>query len=343
MRKLLLIGALVLIAAAAFAQATPPTNYEIYGATQFDYQMTGTEASLSTPALANFNFATLKIGFRAQIADVVKSTLEFDPRNGEFRLMYVDYTAMPGLTLTAGKTNIFYEQIAAYYGGARKYLVGGKYLIPGFGWAGMQVGSTADIGFQSGSDLVYTLPGTSVTEATKVAQDKHIYMWPAVAFKPDLGTNLSLEIGAVAQIDPQYFGVDTAAKAGNAIGLDGYFTVATMGLAFTNEFVVNNLNQDSDLYEYTYYAKLTYSMGNVVPTVYLVTDVVKDFSNDPNTAIGFELPVTVAKNFKINPMFSYAIANYNAFEANNAIKGKVFDKNDWTFGIRFDYTYSAKF
>jgi hypothetical protein len=81
----------------------------------------------------------------------------------------------------------------------------------------------------------------------------------------------------------------------------------------------------------------------VSPTIYIVTDTRQDFSHNPNTAIGVELPIQVAKNFKINPLFSYAIAGFNAFEGNNAIAQGLYKENDWTLGIRFDYSFSIKF
>jgi hypothetical protein len=85
----------------------------------------------------------------------------------------------------------------------------------------------------------------------------------------------------------------------SALGLDGYVTVGMMGFVSTNEFTAQALNLVSASQEYTCYAQLTYTMGAIALTVYRVTDVLKSFSNDPNTAIGIELPITIAKNFKI--------------------------------------------
>jgi hypothetical protein len=307
--------------------------------------MSGTEWATSNPTMSNFTFSKLRFGFRAQLADNLKSTFEFDPRNGEFRHAYIDYTAMPGLTLTFGKTFMDFQQIVAIYGGGRMLLVGARYMIPGFGWINLQAGNKSDISSISGNYIIFpplstgTPYPTHQQEGWTYKQDPNIYLMPALVFKPDLGTDLRLEVGAEGQFNPQYAG---GQKVGS-VGLDGYVTVAGFGFTFTNEFTAQNLNLVSDSKEYTYYAQLTYAMGTIAPTVYFVTDVKKDFSNDPNTAIGVEFPITVAKNFKINPLFSYAIANYDAFEGNNAIVDHLYNTKDWTLGVRFDYSYSAKF
>jgi hypothetical protein len=338
MRKLLLLSALVLIAASAFAQTAPVTNYEIYGSTFFDYQMSGTEWGYNQPALANFTFSKLRIGFRAVLADGLKSTLELDPRNGEFRHAYIDWVPVENLTLTFGKTYTNFEQIVAYYGGSRMLQAGAKYAIPGFGWVGLQFANKSDIGYRSGNDLIFPpLNGTASTAAT-IKQDSLLYMFPAVVVKQDLG-DIKLEVGAESQIVPQLVGNDNP----TGLGLDGYFTVAGFGFTFTNEFAWLNVNDKVKTNkEFQYYAQITYNAGMISPTIYLVTQAKDNFSNDPNTAIGVEIPITVAKNFKINPMFSYAIANQNAFEGNYGIAG-AYDKNDWTLGLRFDYSFSAKF
>ena len=342
MRKLLLIGTLALIAAAAFAQtaAPAPTTFEIYGSTFFDYQMSGTEWAWATPGLADFTFSKLRFGFRAQLNDSVKSFFEFDPRNAEFRLAYIDWTAMPGLTITAGKTFTDFQQIVAIYGAGRNYLVGAKYAIAGLGWINLQVGNKSDLGFLSGNYLIFPQPTASSNTGVNVVQDPWLYVWPAIVAKPDLGPDLSLEVGVESQMRPQLIG----AANPTALDLDAYFTIAAAGFTFTNEFTYFNINDSNTAnQELTYYAQLTYTAGMVAPTVYLVTDTKKDFTNNPNTAIGIELPITVAKNFVINPLFSYAISNYNAFEGNNAIVKNFYNKNDWTFGVRFSYSYSQKF
>lgn len=348
MRKLALIGVWALVSALAFAQNAPaPTNFDVYGSTFFDYQQSGTEWEQSTPIISNFTFSKLRFGFRAQINDNVKSTLEIDPRNGEFRHAYIDWAAMPGLTVTAGKTFTDFQQIVAIYGGGRMLLLGAKYQIPGLGYVNLQLGNKSDISFISGNYIIF--PGTSTTtpkgsstpaqtELLTYKQDPNIYFMPAIVAKPDLG-DLSLEAGAEAQINPQYIGGQKV----SSLGLDGYFTLGMMGFTFTNEFTAQGLNMTNVNQELTYYAQLTYTTGSIAPTVYFVTDVMKDFSNDPNTAIGIEFPITIAKNFKINPLFSYAIANYDAFEGNNAISQHLYDKNDWTLGVRFDYSFSQKF
>ncbi len=341
MKKHLFIGALVLVAASAFAQTAPVTNYEIYGSTFFDYQMSGTEWGLNQPALGNFTISKLRLGFRAQLADGLKSTLELDPRNGEFRHAYIDWVPMDNLTLTLGKTYTNFEQIVAIYGGARMLLAGVKYAIPGLGWAGLQVGNKSDISFISGNYMIFPplAAGASQTQTLKYQQDPWLYFIPAIVVKPDLGPDIKLEVGAESQMIPQQVGMTKP----TGISVDGYFTVSAYGFTFTNEFAALNINDVAAKHELTYYAQLTYSAGVVAPTIYLVTDTLVDFSNNPNTAIGVELPIQVARNFKINPMFSYAIANFNAFEGNNAVSAGFYDKNDWTFGVRFDYSFSARF
>jgi hypothetical protein len=345
MKKLLFISVLVLAVSSVFAQnaaaPAPAPKYEIYGSTFFDYQMSGTEASYSTPALSDFTFSKLRIGFKAQLADTVKSTFEFDPRNGEFRHAYMDWMPMDNLTITAGKTYIFFEQITQIYGGARNYFLGAKYAMPGLGWAGLQVGNKSDISYISGNYLIFPAPSAAAaqTETWSYRQDPWLYLWPAIVFKPSLG-DISLEVGLEGQFIPQQMGSTNATGA----SMDAYFTVGAYGFTFTNEFTWQNFNNsNAAAQEYTYYAQLTYNAGFVAPTVYLVTDVLNNFSNNPNTAIGVEIPFVVSGSFKINPLFSYAIANYNAFEGNNAIVQHLYNTNDWTLGIRFDYSYSVKF
>jgi len=340
MRKLLLIGVLVLLAAAAFAQNAPATNYEIYGSTFFDYQLSGTELGFGTPAYSNFTFSKLRIGLRAQLDEGLKSTLEFDPRNGEFRHAYIDWVPTEGFTVTAGKTFTNFQQIVAIYGAGRMYLVGAKYAVPGLGWIGLQVANKSDITYISGNYLIFPAPAAAAhqTELWQYVQDPNLYLFPAVVFKPDLG-DIKLEVGAESQMLPQQI-----AQNNTGLSLDGYFTVSAYGFTFTNEFTWFNLNDSNSAnQEYTYYAQLTYNAGIVAPTVYLLTDAKKDFSNNPDTAIGAELPIQVAKNFKITPLFSMAVANYDAFEGYNAIKDHLYNANDWTFGIRFDYSFSVKF
>jgi hypothetical protein len=339
MKKQLLIGALVLIAASVFAQTAPATNYEIYGSTWFDFQQSGTELDLHQPLVSNFTFSKVRIGFKAQLADGVKSTFEFDPRNGEFRHAYIDWVPMDNLTLTLGKTYTNFEQIIAVYGGSRMLLAGVKYAIPGFGWVGLQVANKSDIAYLSGNYLIFPTTTAVKTTAEDVKQDPLLYMFPAVVFKQNLG-DFALEVGAESQIVPQEVGNVNP----NDLGLDGYFTVSGFGFTFTNEFAALKLNaKDTDTREFTYYAQLTYNAGMVSPTIYFVADATKDFSNHPDAAIGLELPITVAKNFKINPLFSYAVSGFNAFEGNYAIVSHLYNRHDWTLGVRFDYSYSAKF
>ena len=351
MKRLVSICALALLAAAAFAQSAPAPKYEIYGSTFFDYQVSGTELAMTTPALSDFTFSKLRFGFRAQIADTLKSTFEFDPRNGEFRHAYVDWTPVSGLTVTAGKTFTNFEQIVAIYGAGRMYLLGAKYAIPGLGWAGLQVANKSDISYISGNYLIFppetlptlTPPATTYNQQENwiYQQDPNIYLIPAIVFKPDLGKSFSLEVGLESQMSLQQMTATTP----TGLSADAYFTLAGFGATFTNEFAWINLNNTTvSKQELTYYAQATYASGAIAPTVYFVADAPKgDFTNSPNAAIGVEFPITVATNFKINPLFSYAVAGYDPFEGNNAIKDHLYNQNDWTFGIRFDYSYSAKF
>jgi hypothetical protein len=276
----------------------------------------------------------------------VATQLEFDPRNVEFRQANANWTVVPGLVLTAGKTNTFFQQIS-WLGGGRQLLVGAKYSIPGLGWIGAQVANKSDITFVSSGYAIFE-PLTSSQDFSKVGfkQDPWINVIPAIAFKPDLGKEFSLEVGANAYLVPQQIG---APSNPTGASVDAYFTVAALGFTFTNEFTFWNLNDSNKAnQEMTYFAQLTYNAGTVAPTVYFLYDVfnadkgstasVKE--DDPNAFIAFELPITVAKNFKINPMFSYAIMNYNQFFGNYSTS---YNKNDWSFGIRFDYSFSSKF
>jgi len=344
MRKLLLIGALVLIAASVFAEDAPK-NYEIYGSTFFDYQLSGTELAYAQLGLSDFTFSKLRIGLRAQLADGVKSTFEFDPRNGEFRHAFIDWTPVTNLTITLGKTFTNFEQIVAYYGAGREYLAGVKYAVPGLGWAGLQIANKSDISFISGNYLVFPPLASQnpdptaahQTETLKFQQDPNFNFYPAVVFKPDLGKDYSLEVGLEGKLVPQSMLLDSP----NGLSWDAYFTVSGFGFTFTNEFAWIDINDVADNQELTYYAQLTYKTGIIAPTVYFVRDSKK--VSGYNAAIGLEFPIQVAANLKINPLFSYAIDGYNAFEGSNAIVDKIYRLNDWTAGIRFDYSYSIKF
>jgi hypothetical protein len=310
--------------------------------TFFDYQLSGTEMGYATPALSDFTFSRLRIGLRAQLGDGLKSCIEFDPRNTEFRHAYLDYVPMQNLTLTVGKTFTFFEQINPIYGGARMYLAGARYALPGIGWAGLQVGNRSDITFIHPNYLIFPIPAASTkqTQSLKYQQDPWLYLIPALVYKPDLGQDIRFEAGLESQIVPQ----QVSQSSPTGLSLDGYFTLGGYGFVFTNEFSWANLN-DANLanQELTYYAQLTYTTGIFAPTVYIISDAMKNFSNNPDTAIGIEFPIQVTKNLKINPLFSYALTNYDAFEGWNAVKEHLYNTNDWTFGIRFDYSYSIKF
>ncbi len=348
MRKLLLIGALVLIAAAAFAQDAPKTNYEIYGATNFDYQITGTELDATPVGWSNFTFTKLRLGLRAQLPDGVKSYLEFDPRNGEFRLAYIDWLPLPGLTLSAGKFNTTFEQLIPVVGGSRMYLLGAKYAVPGLGWAGLQIGNKSDIGFLSGNWLVYPPTDGAKTTAATVKQDKDIYVFPTIAFKPNLGKDVSLEVGVESQLD--YTQMTSWPRSGASIGT--YGKASAFGFDFATEVVWLNLNnEDKEKTDISAFAQVTYNIDKFSPTIYLVGDLL-NYTTHQGLTLGIELPYKLTSNLKVIPLFSYAISGSNIQEGNYVLAGvpfyssngntRYYQEHDWTFGIRIDYSYSIK-
>jgi hypothetical protein len=112
MKRLLVIGVLVLMAAAAFAQDAPKNN-EIYGAVWFDYDASGVRFSNTaafSPTASDFSFSRIRFGLRNTLADGVKTWFEFDPRNLEFRQVNIDWSPLPNLDLIAGKQSKLFAQ-----------------------------------------------------------------------------------------------------------------------------------------------------------------------------------------------------------------------------------------
>ena len=133
MRKLLVIGVLALIAAAAFAQDAPKNN-EIYGTVWLDYDASGARfdntAPFSTTA-SDFSFSRIRFGLRNTLADGVKSWFEFDPRNLEFRQVNVDWSPIANLDLIAGKQSKLFAQNNDWIFGDRTLGIQARYALPG--------------------------------------------------------------------------------------------------------------------------------------------------------------------------------------------------------------------
>ena len=168
MRRLFGIAVLALMAAAAFAQ-DEPKNSEIYGAVWLDYDASG--ARLGNAAgfpmtTSNFSFSRLRFGLRNTLADNVKTWLEFDPRNLEFRQVNVDWSPVAGFDLIAGKQGKLFAQNNDWLFSDRTLGLQARYSMPGLGWAGIQVGNAADITNVSSKKLGWE--STSSTPITLV-------------------------------------------------------------------------------------------------------------------------------------------------------------------------------
>ncbi len=339
MRKEILVLCLLLSACFAFSQEAPkeaPKNNEIYGATWFEYDLSGTRYDAGVAG--DFTFTKLRLGLNATLTDNVKSFFEFDPRNAEFRLAYVSWVPVENLTLSAGKYPKVFAQVDGVIYGSRITAVGIKYAVPGTGWAALQMGNDADIAFFSGTKLAY--PGTSAkTEfKTGVQGQENLKILPAIAFKPDLGTDLSLEIGGNAEIVANNF-VLNSTKDGTS--LDAYLTASAYGLTLGVEYTHANVFQDKDEQNGTFYAKLSYAASPIfTPCAYLVCD--KLLADTADITLNVELPVNLTKELKLNLLGAYAISGLNSME--RAVQGNPTpDEKDWTLGFRVDYSYSSKF
>ena len=147
MRKLLVVGVLALIAAAAFAQEAPKNN-EIYGVVWLDYDASGARfgnASGFPVTASDFSFSRMRFGLRNTLADSVKTWFEFDPRNLEFRQVNADWSPVSGMDLIAGKQSKLFAQNNDWIFGDRTLGLQARYAMPGIGWAGIIVGNDADI------------------------------------------------------------------------------------------------------------------------------------------------------------------------------------------------------
>jgi hypothetical protein len=354
MRKLLIVAALVLVAAAAFAQEAPK-NFEIYGSAWFDYGQTGTELNLAGtyPILSNFAFSKLRVGLRDQLADNVKAYLEWDPRNLEIRLAGVDWAPVEGLTVTMGKSfKVFAPQNWIPYA-SRMLLVGAKYAIPGIGWLGAQVGNGADFSPNLNTVKMW-YPGTAKTNITPtLANPTDVLIDAAVVLKPDMGKDISLEVGVNAEIIPQKLATGPGVTQTTGLSVDAYAQAAAFGLGALVDFTFLNLNDLPASQLATLYTSVSYKIGQLTPTVWLYWDNITGtnttkgnnifYNTTPNMTLDVELPFAVTKDLKINPFFSYALTGYNAWEFWSTAPAGYYTANDWTAGIRFDYSFSMKF
>ena len=159
MRKLLVIGVLALIAAAAFAQDAPKNN-EIYGTVWLDYDASGARfdntAPFSTTA-SDFSFSRYRFGLRNTLADGVKSWFEFDPRNLEFRQVNVDWSPIANLDLIAGKQSKLFAQNNDWIFGDRTLGIQARYALRGSAgrassWATMPTSRTSQARSSDGKE-----------------------------------------------------------------------------------------------------------------------------------------------------------------------------------------------
>ena len=354
MRKLLVIGILVLMAAAAFAQEAPMNN-EIYGAVWLDYDASGARFSNAAgfPITASdFSFTRMRFGLRNTLADNVKTWFEFDPRNLEFRQVNLDWSPLSGFDLIAGKQSKLFAQNNDWIFGDRTLGIQARYAMPGLGWAGIIVGNDADIANVSSKKFGWE--GTSSTTVTVTeANPGVVKIYPQITVKPDLGKDIGLEAGVNAEIAGDKLGITNP----TGTSINGYVVVSGYGASLTAEYTFVNVNDsNTGNQDMVLYTKLAYNAGMVVPTGYFVVDnlagtntkATGTFTNDstPNATIMFELPINATKDLVFDPFFSYAVSGYNLMEyfaqGYSPAQISAFPLNDWTFGLRIKYALSTK-
>ena len=355
MRKLLVIGVLVLMAAAAFAQEAPKNN-EIYGAVWLDYDASGVRFSNNSvsgyPVTASdFSFSRMRFGLRNTLADNVKTWFEFDPRNLEFRQVNLDWSPVANFDIIAGKQSKLFAQNNDWIFGDRTLGIQARYAMPGLGWAGIIVGNTADITNLSSKKLGWEGPGSTSTPITVAeANPANLMIYPQITVKPDLGKDIGLEAGVNAEISASQLGITNP----TGTSLNGYVVVSGYGASLTAEYTFTNVNDsNTGNQDMVLYTKLAYNAGMVVPTAYFVVDnlagtntkAIGTFTNDstPNATIMFELPINTTKDLVFDPFFSYAVSGYNLMEYfAQGWTASTFPENDWTFGLRIKYALSSK-
>jgi hypothetical protein len=352
MRKLSVIAVLALVAAAAFAEDAPK-NYEIYGSAWFDYAQTGTELNLTYPIVSNFAFSKLRLGARAQLADTLKTFSEWDPRNLEIRLAGVDWAPVQGLTVTAGKSAKIFAPADWILYGSRMLLLGARYSVPGLGWIGAQVGNGADFSPNLNTNKMW-YPGTAKTGITPtLANPTDLLLDAAVVLKPDLGKDISVELGVNGEAIAQKLATGPGVTQTTGLSADGYAQASAYGFTVLADFTFANLNDLAANQLATLYAQASCKIGPATPTVWLYWDNITgtnttkgnniSYTTTPNMTLNVEVPFAVTKDFKIDPFFSYALSGYNAWEFWSTAAAGSYTANDFIAGIRFDYSFSMKF
>jgi hypothetical protein len=332
MKKLLVIAVMALAAAAAFAQNAPAN--EVYGRAWFEYAINNARLSAATPVLGDYTFARLRFGMRNQLSDTLKTCVEVDPRNLEFRLAYAEWVPLSGLTIAGGKYSKFFAQTNGWTYGSRTYGASVKYAMSGIGWGGIQLASTPDVAFQSG--VLFAFPGTTSFDVQPtVAATTDLNLSPWLAVKPDLGKDISLEIGANAELNLRKVALPIPSGA----SVDGYLLAGFQGLSLATEFTFKNINDSVTAnQDMTFFAQVTYTLGSLAPfapTAYLVWDNIQ--KTTPDMTLWVELPWTIQRGLVISPIFSYAPSGKNINTGVTSTPG------DWSLELRLDWAISAKF
>jgi len=355
MRKLLFVGALLLIAAVAFAQ-NAPAGSEIYGQVWLDYDASGARLSNAPgfPVTASdFSFSRMRFGLRNTLADNVKTWFEIDPRNLEFRQVNLDWTPVTGLDLMVGKQAKLFAQNNDWIFGDRTLGIQARYTVPGLGWAGVIVGSDADITNLSSKKLGWEgLASTSVAGINQVNPGS-VMVYPQVTVKPDTGKDISLEAGINAEINASKLGI----PAPTGSSLDAYAVLAAYGASVAVEYTYKNFNDSATVNrDHVLYTRLSYNLGVITPTAYFVVDnltgqntaSIGTFANNPtpNATLMVELPFNATKDLVIDPFVSYAVSGDNLTEyyVQGWSAGQLasWPQNDWTAGLRIKYAVSSR-
>jgi len=230
MKKLLFIAGLALLASVAFAQSAPAN--EIYGQVWTDYDasgvLVGNVANEPSAAGANFNFSRMRFGLRNTLADGVKTWFEFDPRNLEFRQVNLDWAPVTGLDVIVGKQSKLFAQYNDWIFGDRTLGIQARYSLPGLGWAGIIVGNNADITNLSSKKVQWPgAPGAPapLADAAKslvFLNPTDVMVYPQITVKPDLGKDMSVEVGLNGEIDATKAGQTT--PTGSSLGAYALFS-----------------------------------------------------------------------------------------------------------------------
>ena len=369
--------------AATPAPSASAQNTEIYMQTWFEYgisdsQMRDTiadngsnEKTAHTPNKAqNYGTFTLgapngdkvRLGIRETILPNLKAQAEVDLATMELKQANVAFVPKDGLTLKAGRMNKLFAQTNSATYQKRWQGVSGVYDF-GKGYIGFGVGN--DIDEKYNTYYPFNLTNNAALVGSTQTQQAYTRFEPAIAFRPMTGKDLSLEIGANGEFSVAKKDIDitaggkskdgtTTLAAGETLkpftsSVSGYVNLYAYGLGLLGEVTYANLEQgntnQNDAYadgfdtwkRATYFAQASYKIGNATPTVCYVMD--SNYTKNDST-INVEVPYAVAKGLVLNPVFSYAISGYNY---NDGVYNANSDTHDWTFGLRVDYKFSAKF